>query len=819
MTLDSSEHQPTTHGPPARAAPYAFCLLGELVITQAGQPVDSPPYRTHSLLAALLLHPGPQRRAFLIGLLYPDLPERSGRKRLSDLVYLLRRSLPDLLLETSAQEVGLPVEGRWLDVEAFAEAVAHERLEDWLAALALYRGDLLASVYDDWLLVEREAIYLRYVHLLHRTCRVLLDARRYDRLIPLAERLVRAEPYDESGLRILMRAYRAVGRRGAALAAYERFLARAADELGVEPDPRTQALANEIRDAGLLAQPGNGHELPATEDAGALYAAARGALARGDLSVADECLRRLRLLNGDAADVICLIEIDRALFYEDLGAAERLLATCDRTDAPLLVRAARLALARRQSERARELAQQALGALHGTEDGSEAQVDALLVLAQVQQRLGQGIRAARSLEQALALARSCASASCTVRALVLRGYTAIRQGRYDQALVTLQEARGLAQEHGLRPGLGEALRGIGVVCSYQGALLEALAVQQQELEVWRDLDLMNRASGTMHNLAYTQAQLGRTADSIRTLEQARPLCERSGDAVRLALNQYNLAETMLYHDDALAGESQALITQALDTFVGCERPGWEAAASSTLGQALWLQGQCDAALAAFARAYDGYEALDELAFLPELLSWQALSTLGVGEVEQALALCRRAQLLAAQGAVSGEASYEVGYACGMALAANDQPAQACEQFVRAYQILLEQAAQLSEEGARQAFFHHSPVARRLMQEVYARGIASPPNEGRVDARLPSARGSHPVRVHWTVDAGPADAALKQARGAIALRRARLARLLDEAASQGAQPTLDQLCAVLGVSRRTVQRDLAALRREEPFLHR
>lgn len=813
MPLEPSELQPTTCDPPAQSATYRFCLLGDLAITCAGQVVENPPYRTYSLLAALLLHPGPQRREFLIGLLYPDLPERTGRKRLSDLVYLLRRALPDLPLATSAQELGLPVEGRWLDVEAFAEAIDRGGLEDWLGALALYRGDLLESVYDDWLLAEREALYLRYVHLLHRTCRVLLDARRYDALLPLAERLVHAEPYDESGLRLLMRAYRAVGRRGGALAAYERFLSLAADELGVEPDPHTQALAQEIRDAGALAQPVSIHNLSATADAEALYTGARRALTQGDLALVDEYLRRLRALPDDAENLVCLVEVDRALFYEDLDGAERLLENCDRTDPRVLVRTARLALDRRQSERARDLVQEALGVFHGVEDRVEEQVDALLVLAQAQQRLGEGTRAARSLEQALSLSRSCASAACTVRALAIRGYTAIRQGRYDQALAALQEARGLAQEHFLRPGLGEALRGIGVVRSYQGALLEALEIQQQELEVWRDLGLAGKASGTMHNLAYTQAQLGRTAESIRTLEQARPLCERSGDPVRLALNQYNLAETMLYHDDALAGASRALVLHALETFRQCELPGWEAAALSTLGQALWLQGQYEDALDAFARSYAGYEVLDELAFLPELLAWQALCHLGAGHVAQAISLCRRALLLVAEGAVSGEASYEVYSAHGMALAANDQPAQAHEHFVRAYQILLDQAAQVSEEDARQAFFHHSPVTRRLMQEVYAREIVPPPSEGQVAARLPSVRGPHPVQVRWTVDAGPADAALKQARGAIALRRARLARLLDEAQVQGARPTLSQLCEALGVSRRTVQRDLAALRRQ------
>jgi predicted DNA-binding transcriptional regulator YafY len=45
----------------------------------------------------------------------------------------------------------------------------------------------------------------------------------------------------------------------------------------------------------------------------------------------------------------------------------------------------------------------------------------------------------------------------------------------------------------------------------------------------------------------------------------------------------------------------------------------------------------------------------------------------------------------------------------------------------------------------------------------------------------------------------------------AARRRRLVRLLDAAHAAGATPTDDQLAAALGVSRRTILRDVKALR--------
>lgn len=64
-----------------------------------------------------------------------------------------------------------------------------------------------------------------------------------------------------------------------------------------------------------------------------------------------------------------------------------------------------------------------------------------------------------------------------------------------------------------------------------------------------------------------------------------------------------------------------------------------------------------------------------------------------------------------------------------------------------------------------------------------------------------------VEVAWTVDA-PEDRAIS---GKVARRRHRLLRLLEEAREQRAAPTVSRLAEALGVSERTLKRDLAALR--------
>ncbi|MBU0512173.1 MAG: AAA family ATPase, partial [Chloroflexi bacterium] len=68
-----------------------------------------------------------------------------------------------------------------------------------------------------------------------------------------------------------------------------------------------------------------------------------------------------------------------------------------------------------------------------------------------------------------------------------------------------------------------------------------------------------------------------------------------------------------------------------------------------------------------------------------------------------------------------------------------------------------------------------------------------------------------VPVVWTVDAGPEDEEIRGKEGKVALRRARLRRLLREAHDQGGVPTQKDLANALGVSTRTIRGDLKVLK--------
>ena len=74
-----------------------------------------------------------------------------------------------------------------------------------------------------------------------------------------------------------------------------------------------------------------------------------------------------------------------------------------------------------------------------------------------------------------------------------------------------------------------------------------------------------------------------------------------------------------------------------------------------------------------------------------------------------------------------------------------------------------------------------------------------------------------VEVIWTIDAGAEDQAVLASHGIQAWRQVRIQRLLDEALSQGAVASQEDLARVLQVSVRTIKRDCATLQAQGIYL--
>ncbi len=119
-----------------------------------------------------------------------------------------------------------------------------------------------------------------------------------------------------------------------------------------------------------------------------------------------------------------------------------------------------------------------------------------------------------------------------------------------------------------------------------------------------------------------------------------------------------------------------------------------------------------------------------------------------------------------------------------------------------------QAARLRADFLNHVQLHHEIEA--LWQALHPAPLGV--RLARADAPLgKSLADEHYADVRWTIDDGAGDAAILRDEGKVALRRHRLQRLLDEARAQGAAPTDADLAHALGVTVRTVERDMAYLR--------
>jgi predicted ATPase/DNA-binding SARP family transcriptional activator len=206
-----------------------------------------------------------QPRVMLTDLLWSELPPEAARRNLRVALTRLRSAAGDHLLVTRG-EIGInPNAPCWTDVEAFVAQtnvqggepgglLPAEVAGQLAAGLERYQGDFLygfevtnAPLFEEWMLVERERLRQRALYAGGMLAGHYYLCESYARGIDLCRRLLAIEPSQESIHQHLIRLLAANGQRTAALQQYEQCRHLVAQELGVEPEPATVALVEQIR--------------------------------------------------------------------------------------------------------------------------------------------------------------------------------------------------------------------------------------------------------------------------------------------------------------------------------------------------------------------------------------------------------------------------------------------------------------------------------------------------------------------------------------------------------------------------------------------
>jgi predicted ATPase/DNA-binding SARP family transcriptional activator len=228
-----------------------FYLLGPMQIERDGERIHLPRRKVESLLAYLLLHPEQHTRDHLATLFWGDSSDAQARHSLRTALATVRQQVsPDLLLIDRDQVQLNPAFPLWVDLYQLLDLeddFSYANQDLLQTQLALWQGELLAGIYDDWVDLAREYYRSRLLKLFLQVIHTLRERSEYHQAIDVAQRVLLLDPANEQAHQHLMFCYVASGDRAAALRQYELCERALADDVDAPPSPETIALYHWIK--------------------------------------------------------------------------------------------------------------------------------------------------------------------------------------------------------------------------------------------------------------------------------------------------------------------------------------------------------------------------------------------------------------------------------------------------------------------------------------------------------------------------------------------------------------------------------------------
>lgn len=221
-------------------------LLGGFELARDGRVLEQLPLRAaRSLFAFLVLNRDrPHTRDLLAGTFWPDFDESRARRRLSQALWQIQSTIggddEHRYLIGTADTVRFNAEaGVWLDVEEFERLLEGDDPASIQRAVELYRGDLLAGFYDDWLFADQDRLRSRFLAALERVIEAEMGRGDHETALVHARRLAQEDEFDEEAHRRVMRIAVLLGRHNEAIRQFEECRRILAEELGSRPSAET----------------------------------------------------------------------------------------------------------------------------------------------------------------------------------------------------------------------------------------------------------------------------------------------------------------------------------------------------------------------------------------------------------------------------------------------------------------------------------------------------------------------------------------------------------------------------------------------------
>ena len=246
----------------------ALQVLGGYRLELDGRAIALSYHKSIALLTYLAATRQRHTRTTLAALLWPDYDPSRARGELRRILWAINKSLGGEWLETDRQTVYLVSRpDLWVDVRQFLDLVAtthdhqHQALhlcDECVArltqAIEIYQGELLAGfglsdtpAFDEWLLHWREILNQQAVLALVTLSNACEARGDLPSVNLLAGRVLQLDPYHEEAHLQKMRILINLGMAHQAVTHFDAYRLLLKNDLGLEPNPATATLAEQIR--------------------------------------------------------------------------------------------------------------------------------------------------------------------------------------------------------------------------------------------------------------------------------------------------------------------------------------------------------------------------------------------------------------------------------------------------------------------------------------------------------------------------------------------------------------------------------------------
>jgi tetratricopeptide (TPR) repeat protein len=424
---------------------------------------------------------------------------------------------------------------------------------------------------------------------------------------------------------------------------------------------------------------------------------------------------------------------------------------------------------------------------------------------------GQAARALPYFQRAAELAENLRDFPLLVSTLSPLATAQLRTGQCSAARAAAGRALAIIEQNGnLTPLRPEVLHRLAEVSHYLGEWEIARSMLRQAMQQLYALGKLWEMGEVSFEFTITCAEMGQSQDALQTVEFVLSLAAQTG----MNIDQSNVIQqfkVLSAYTHLLAGRLQEaelelkalahLLTEPVETMAGIE-------CLFVWGLLCLAQGQPEAAARFLVRSIELSP--------PEIIAEAVISLLG-----SALAFCQMDNREAAQArlaqaeqlrARSDATRFDV-----LLHFTRFQVSGRVQDLQAARAELQRQAALFTDDQLRadfmdQVYWHR--LVETSWQEIFP--TLAPQVVRLARANAPTGRPlaeKERVDVFWTVDDGEQDAETLRHKGKVALRRRRLRRLVSQAQAQGAAPTQRELARAIGVTERTIRRDLFALEAE------